>query len=330
MNKPSIGLQKKSTIYNFGTYLQRQGMQLRRSNLHTLQVNMGKKRNQVCRHCHVDAGPNRVEIMKLKTIERILQLLKNSDSVKTLDITGGAPELNPHFRFLAAETKKMGIQVIDRCNLTILLEPGQENTSEFLAEHHIEIIASLPCYIDSNVDLQRGTDVFNNSIRALKLLNSLGYGSDSKLVLNLVYNPMGPTLPPSQLLLESDYKKELKTRFGIDFNRLFTITNIPVQRFARQLRSGEQLTDYMNLLLQSFNANTISGLMCRNQLSVDWKGNLFDCDFNQAEEISVPGEQTTIWDMNSVEDFNTQLIATSSHCFGCSAGSGSSCGGSLD
>lgn len=330
LNKTLISPLEKRVIYNFETYLQQRGVQLKRSNLHTLQVNIGKKCNQACRHCHVDAGPKRTEMMELKTIERVLWLLKNSDNIKTLDLTGGAPELNPHFRYLAAEARKLDKQVIDRCNLTILFEAGQESTAEFLAQNHIEVIASLPCYIESNVDKQRGHGVFNKSIRALRILNDLGYGkNDSKLVLNLVYNPIGPVLPPSQLSLEKDYKKELKERFNIIFNHLFTITNMPIKKFAKQLWSNGQFEDYMSLLLQSFNADTINGLMCRNQLSVDWKGNFYDCDFNQVDDIPVPGEQRTLWDIDSLENYKTKQTATTFHCFGCTAGSGSSCGGSL-
>ena len=321
---------RKSALCSFETYLQQQGMQLNRSNLHTLQVNIGKKCNQACQHCHVEAGPRRTEMMELKTVVRIIKLLENSASIETLDITGGAPELNPHFKYLASQARKLNKRVIDRCNLTVLFEVGQENTAEFLAQHQVEIVASLPCYTDGNVDQQRGNGTYNKSIQALKNLNDLGYGKkNSNLILNLVYNPLGPFLPPSQVSLEKDYKRELKERFNIVFNQLFTITNMPIKRFAEKLHSEDQFEDYINLLLQSFNANTITGLMCRNQLSVDWNGNFYDCDFNQVKDIPVPGAQKTLWDIDSFEDYKTNQIATTSHCFGCTAGVGSSCGGSL-
>ena len=314
---------------SFEATLARHGLApLRRDRVSTLQVNVGKLCNQACHHCHVDAGPKRTEIMTRSTAERVIQLLTASADVETVDITGGAPELNPSFRYLVEGACQLGKRVIDRCNLTVLFQPEMERLPEFLAEHRIELTCSLPCYTASNVDRQRGKGVFDKSIEALLLLNRLGYGkTGSELVLNLVYNPVGAFLPPPQAKLEADYKRELGRAFGIEFNRLFTITNMPIKRFAADLeRSGKQ-HEYMGLLVNHFNPATVEGLMCRSLVSVGWEGTLYDCDFNQMLEIPVPRSRRTIFDVESIEELSGVPIATASHCFGCTAGAGSSCGG---
>lgn len=302
---------------------------LRRFDVTTLQVNVGKLCNQACHHCHVEAGPKRTEIMSGEVADRILNLLMSSPSIEVVDITGGAPELNPNFSRLVLLSRAIGRRVIDRCNLTVFSEPGQEDLPEFLAANHVEITASLPCYTAENVDQQRGKGVFDKSIRALKRLNSLGYGvPDSELRLNLVYNPLGAFLPPAEENLEHDYKKQLREHFGIEFNRLFTITNMPIKRFAEFLNRNGQMTEYLSLLVNHFNPATVSHLMCRSLVSVGWDGKLYDCDFNQMLEMETP-EQKTIWDIESFSALANCKIATAGHCFGCAAGAGSSCGGSL-
>ncbi len=294
-----------------------------------LQINVGKLCNQACHHCHVEAGPKRMEIMPVHVADQLLKLLAASPNIKTVDITGGAPELNRNFRRFVAESRQMGKRVIDRCNLTVLFEPGHEDLAEFLASHSVEVVASLPCYTAENVDKQRGRGVFDKSIRALQLLNHLGYGdADSGLTLNLVYNPLGAFLPPPQAMLEADYKKQLREHFGIEFNRLFTITNMPIKRFAEQLVRQAQWQSYMSLLVNHFNPETVGGLMCRSLVSVSWDGLLYDCDFNQMLGLGMPGLQS-IWDINSFAGLAGRAIATAGHCFGCTAGAGSSCGGSL-
>ncbi len=316
--------------FNFNKHLQRHGLSLNRNNLLTLQINVGKKCNQACHHCHVDASPKRSEQMTKQTVERILTLIEKSSSVQTVDITGGAPELNPNFRYLVEEAKRLKCHVMDRCNLTILLEEGQETLAEFLADNEVEIIASLPCYSSENVDAQRGRGVFNKSIAALRILNRLGYGkSRDRLLLNLVYNPIGNSLPPPQAALEVDYKEQLKSKFDIEFNNLFTITNMPISRFADQLNRSSQLDAYMNLLIEAFNPSTLENLMCRSLISIGWQGQLYDCDFNQMLEMKVPGTQTTIWNIDSMDHYKEKFIATGAHCFGCMAGAGSSCSGVL-
>jgi radical SAM/Cys-rich protein len=315
---------------DFRAVLRRHGIPgLKRRELTTLQINVGKLCNQACHHCHVEAGPKRTEIMPAEVAERVLALLAATPSVQTVDITGGAPELNPNFRKLVAESRRMGKQVIDRCNLTVLFEPEEEGLLEFLAANNVEITASLPCYTESNVDKQRGKGVFEKSVRALRLLNSAGYGQPgAALVLNLVYNPLGASLPPPQEKLEADYKRQLRENFGIEFNRLFTITNMPIKRFADMLlREGRQET-YMGLLANHFNPATVEHLMCRDLVSVGWDGKLYDCDFNQMLDVETPGRKT-IWQIESFAELAARDIATGSHCFGCTAGAGSSCGGSL-
>ena len=267
--------------------------------------------------------------MTESTAERVLHLLDQSHAVHTLDITGGAPELNPNFRTLVETGRRLGIRIIDRCNLTILLEPGFEDLAGFLADNKVEVIASLPCYTRENVDQQRGHGVFSKSIEALHLLNRLGYGRDTpELVLNLVYNPLGASLPPPQIALQADFKHHLRNDFGIEFNNLFTITNMPIRRFSDQLiRIGKQ-ADYDKLLVDHFNRETVEHLMCRSQINIGWDGKLYDCDFNQMLELPVSGA-FTIWNIETFDELASGTIVTGQHCFGCTAGSGSSCGGTL-
>jgi len=302
---------------------------LRRFEVTTLQINVGKLCNQACHHCHVEAGPKRTEIMRVEVADRVLNLLTASPSIQVVDITGGAPELNANFKRLVMQSRDLGRQVIDRCNLAVFFEPGYENLVEFLAANRVEVTASLPCYTAENVDKQRGKGVFDKSIRALQRLNSLGYGrSGSGLLLNLVYNPLGASLPPAQEKLEADYKRQLQERFGIEFNRLFTITNMPIKRFSEFLIRNGQLESYMSLLVNHFNPATVNQLMCRSLVSVAWDGTLYDCDFNQMLDIETPGRKT-IWDIDSFSALGNCQIATGGHCFGCTAGAGSSCGGRL-
>lgn len=302
---------------------------LERTHIQTVQVNVGKVCNQACHHCHVDAGPKRTESMAEATADRILDLLTVSPAVDTVDITGGAPELNRNFRRLVQVSREMDLRVIDRCNLTVLLEPDFEYLADFLARNNVEVVASLPCYTRDNVDRQRGRGVFSKSIDALKLLNRLGYGrKTSGLVLHLVYNPVGPSLPPPQAALEADYKHHLHADFGIEFNSLFTITNMPIQRFSDQLIRIGKREEYDHLLVDHFNQETVEHLMCRSQISVGWDGKLYDCDFNQMLDLHVSGA-STIWDIGSFDDVAPRTIMTGQHCFGCTAGSGSSCSGAL-
>ena len=303
--------------------------ELRRREVTTLQINVGKLCNQACHHCHVEAGPKRTEIMPAGVADRILALLAATPSIQTVDITGGAPELNENFRRLVSESRRMQKQVIDRCNLTVLFEPGLETLAEFLAANNVEITASLPCYTESNVDQQRGKGAFEKSIRALRLLNEIGYGQPgSSLALNLVYNPLGASLPPPQEKLEADYKSHLRESFGIEFNRLFTITNMPIKRFADMLVREGKHESYMGLLANHFNPATVDHVMCRDLVSIGWDGKIYDCDFNQMLDLETPGGKN-IWEIDSFSDLANSGIATDSHCFGCTAGAGSSCGGSL-
>jgi radical SAM/Cys-rich protein len=300
--------------------------------IETLQVNVGKRCNQTCRHCHVDAGPDRRESMSLDTIESCLDVL-NRGNIPTLDITGGAPEMNPHFRHLVRSASELSCHVIDRCNLTILVAPGFETLPEFLAQHRVEIVASLPCYLEANVDRQRGDRVFQRSLEALRRLNALGYGwPDSPLSLHLVFNPTGPTLPPDQRQLEADYRQQLRDRYGIEFTQLYTITNMPISRFLDDLVQSGRYEEYMDLLVNAFNPNTMAGLMCRSLLSVDWRGNLYDCDFNQMLELplaaAMPRHISELSD-ELLSKVARRRITTGRHCFGCTAGAGSSCQGSL-
>lgn len=317
-------------IPSFHTQLIQYGLVVTRTPLEILQINVGKLCNQSCHHCHVEAGPKRMEIMAKKTMDRLLELLDRTPTIHTVDLTGGAPELNPHFRHLVSEIHKRKKNIIDRCNLTVLFETGQENTADFLREYRVNIIASLPCYSKNNVEAQRGGGVFDKSIRALQLLNALGYGKEnSGLELNLVYNPLGAFLPPSQDKLELSYKKELRELFGIEFNHLFSIANMPIKRFLDQLVRENKYEEYMTLLVNSFNAYAASNVMCRNLISIGWGGRIYDCDFNQMLEISTGGRNQTIWDIESFDQINNRPIAFGDHCYGCTAGAGSSCGGKL-
>jgi radical SAM/Cys-rich protein len=319
-----------TAIPAFGRTVEQSGVAaaLRKGQISTVQINVGKVCNQACQHCHVEAGPRRTESMSLATAERVLALLASSPSVNTVDITGGAPELNPNFRQLVEESRSQGLHVIDRCNLTILLEPGFKDLPIFLARNQVEVIASLPCYTRENVDAQRGRGVFDKSIEALQLLNRVRYGLDPELVLNLVYNPLGAFLPPPQQALEADYKRRLQEDFGIHFNRLFTITNMPIRRFADFLQRSGQQESYLKLLFERFNPMTVERLMCRSLVSIGWDGQIYDCDFNQMLEMPA-ANRMTIWDIKSFDATAFQPIATAHHCFGCTAGAGSSCGGTL-
>lgn len=310
--------------------LRAHGLSLPRTRLEILQVNVGKLCDLACEHCHVGAGPKRTEIMQGGTVARILELLDDAPGVHTVDLTGGAPELNPHFRTLVRGARNLGKKVIDRCNLTVLFRPGQEDTAEFLAEQGVNVVASLPCYTQDRVEQQRGLHVFEPSIKALQKLNGLGYGQPvSGLELDLVYNPLGPSLPPPQARLEEDYRRELGTHFGIVFNHLFTITNMPIKRFLHLLDREGRTRQYMQTLLDAFNPQAALGVMCRNLLSVSWDGQLYDCDFNQALELPLGGRRRTLWDIANLAEVERGPIAFADHCFGCTAGAGSSCGGAL-
>jgi radical SAM/Cys-rich protein len=308
-------------------------LSLRRGRPEILQVNVGKLCNLTCMHCHVNAGPKRKEIMTRETVDRITDWLAKTD-IPTVDLTGGAPEMIPDFRYFIERVKELqpSRHIIDRCNLTILFERGYEDLSEFLAINHVEIIASMPCYSPENVNAQRGEGVFEGSIAALRLLNSLGYGMNPELPLHLVYNPVGAFLPSSQAKLEADYKRELAAHFGIVFNKLYTITNLPIGRFASYLRHNNKLGDYMRMLIDAFNPATIDGLMCRNTISVGWRGEVYDCDFNQQLGMQWFGNPDMsalfLWDIDP-ESLEDREIMTGDHCFGCTAGAGSSCGGAI-
>ncbi len=306
---------------------------LQRDTLETLQVNLGYRCNQSCLHCHVNAGPKRKEMMDEATISLVLQVLATR-RLATLDLTGGAPELHEGFRKLVIQATSLGVKVIDRCNLSILFEPGQEDLAEFLAQHRVEIVASLPCYTADNVDQQRGKGAFDKSITALQMLNGLGYGREgSGLSLKLVYNPQGPFLPPAQERLEADYKRELRNHFDIEFNHLLALTNMPIKRFGSYLISKGQFVKYMELLKANFSKSNLENVMCRRLLSVDWQGYLYDCDFNQQLGLRMPGftmldGRPHLRDLLH-DDPAGQAILVADHCYGCTAGQGSSCGGAL-
>ena len=310
---------------------------LKRQRLTTLQVNLGYKCNQSCVHCHVNAGPTRTEMMNEENLSLVGQVLK-ARGIETLDLTGGAPELHQDFRRMVNEARLLGVRVIDRCNLTILFEPGQEDLAQFLALQGVEVVASLPCYSLANVDKQRGEGVFVKSIAALQKLNALGYGREgSGLTLNLVYNPQGASLPPAQAPLQAAYKRELFEHFGIVFNELFTLANMPIQRFGSMLISKGQFNDYMRLLQENFAAANLANVMCRSLVSVDWQGFLYDCDFNQQLGLALPGatpsermrqERPHLRDLLHL-DPQGRPIRVAAHCYGCTAGQGSSCGGAL-
>lgn len=316
----------------FSDRVRREGGPLVRHSLTDLQLNLGKLCNQTCTHCHVDAGPTRKrENMEAATAARIVELGIACESLATIDLTGGAPELNASFRQLVTTFRQRGLRVIDRCNLTILSEPGFEWLGEFLAANRVEVVASLPCYLQDNVDGQRGSGVFGRSIAGLQELNSLGYArDDSGLRLDLVFNPTGPSLPPDQAALEADYKRELSDRYQIQFNRLLAITNLPIKRYANFLMKRGKLADYMHLLAENYNPIASRHVMCRSLVSVGWDGSIYDCDFNQMLELPISGDpQKNIWTIDSFDEFVNKPITVADHCYGCTAGAGSSCGGAV-
>ena len=304
---------------------------LRRGRIDTLQVNLGYKCNQSCLHCHVDAGPKRTESMDADTVALVLEVLRVR-GIRSLDLTGGAPELNPHFGPLVSAARRLGVRVIDRCNLTILSEPGQQGLAAFLAAEGVEVVASLPCYSVANVDRQRGAGVFERSIAGLQSLNALGYGKEGTgLVLNLVYNPQGAVLPPPQAALQADYKRELAAHFGVVFNELYVLTNMPIQRFGSTLVSKGGFQGYMQLLKAAYQPHNLDTVMCRKLVSVDWRGTLHDCDFNQMLGLPArvgPGLRPHLRDLLQ-HDGAGEAIRVADHCYGCTAGQGSSCGGAL-
>jgi radical SAM/Cys-rich protein len=295
-----------------------------------LQVNMGRYCNLACIHCHVESGPTRTEMMSRETVDAVLRFLASS-SISALDITGGAPELNPNFDYLVESAVGLGRHVMDRCNLTVILEPGKDYLPEFFKRHGVELICSLPCYSEENVDRQRGKGTFELSIRALQMLNAIGYGRDDNLVLNLVYNPVGPHLPPAQEKLERDYKDILNEQFGLVFNQLFCLTNMPITRYATHLKLRGEYDSYMNLLESSFNRSTLEQVMCRNLISIGWEGLVYDCDFNQMLDLPIrdrAGKPLHISSL-SIEQVRNHAIIVGDHCYACTAGAGSSCGGTL-
>ncbi len=323
-------LEQPSSTPPFETQLHRVGLYpLRATGISVFQINVGKLCNQTCRHCHVDAGPDRSETMSLETAEECIRALAKTD-IPTVDITGGAPELNPHFRWLVEQARGLGRHVMDRCNLSVLLIPSQADLGKFLARHRVEIIASLPSYRASQTDAQRGDGIFQKSIEALRLLNRFGYGRlDSGLTLNLVYNPVGAFLSPKQEAIEAQFKKELRTQYGIEFNRLYTITNMPISRFLEFLIESGNYDQYMTRLVNAFNPAAATGVMCRYTLSVGWDGKLYDCDFNQMLDLPVDhGAPSHIRDFEPTQ-LHHRRIVTRNHCYGCTAGSGSSCGGTV-
>lgn len=322
------GLPSRSTA-DFDEKLAAHGMELRANTVDTLQVNVGKLCNQACKHCHVDASPARTEIMTRETAEQVIAALRKF-RIPTLDITGGAPELNPSFRYLVTEAWARGAHVIVRHNLTVMFEPGQDDLPEFFRKNEVEVVSSLPYFLEQQTDAQRGRGVFEKSIEALHRLNAAGYGLEgSSLILNLVYNPVGAFLPPPQSSIENDFKRELWSRYAISFNHLHTITNMPIKRFLEYLRRSGNEERYMRKLVGAFNPGTVEGLMCRSLVSVDWTGRLYDCDFNQMLELCIAPElPQTILDFDPAK-LAHRHISTGAHCFGCTAGAGSSCGGSL-
>ncbi|HEY5217790.1 MAG TPA: arsenosugar biosynthesis radical SAM (seleno)protein ArsS [Pseudolabrys sp.] len=303
---------------------------IRRAKLETLQVNVGYRCNQSCFHCHVNAGPTRPEAMTAEVADTVLAFVERR-RIKTLDITGGAPELNAQFRRLVRGARALGAKVMDRCNLTILEQPAQEDLAEFLAASQVEVVASMPCYLQDNVERQRGKGVFAGSIRGLQKLNALGYGRDPALVLNLVYNPQGPSLPPTQAALEADYKRVLGESYGIVFNKLFVLANMPIQRFGSTLVSKGEFDGYLGLLQDAHLDANLDGVMCRNLISVDWQGTVYDCDFNQMLGLPLrrgADKRVHLSDLLD-DDIDGNPIRVAGHCYGCTAGQGSSCGGAL-
>lgn len=299
----------------------------KRKKVDILQINIGKVCNQACTHCHVESSPTRTENMEEFTVDRILKVLENSPSIHTVDITGGAPEMNPYFKKLVSQARALDKKVIDRCNLTILFEKGYEDIPQFLFDNQVQVVASLPCYSKENVENQRGRGVFNKSIEGLKILNNLGYGIKESHRLDLVYNPSGPFLPPDQKKLEESYKRELKELFNLSFNNLYTITNMPIKRFLYDLEKSKKLDEYMKLLYENFNQKASEDIMCRNLVSISFDGDIFDCDFNQMLEL--PIKRKNIWDIESFNELNEKRITFENHCYACTAGAGSSCSGSL-
>ena len=303
---------------------------IRRGKLDTLQINVGYRCNQSCFHCHVNAGPNRTEEMSTEVAGVVLDFIARRP-IATLDITGGAPELNANFRRLVTGARRRGVKVMDRCNLTILEQPGQEDLGEFLAANQVEVVASMPCYLQDNVERQRGKGVFDGSIRGLKKLNALGFGRDPALALNLVYNPQGPALPPPQAALEADYKRVLGDSYGIVFNKLFVLANMPIQRFGTMLINRGEFDGYLQLLQDAHLDANLDGVMCRNLISVDWRGFAYDCDFNQMLDLPLTRGQRTRLHLSDLidDDLEANPIRVAGHCYGCTAGQGSSCGGAL-
>ncbi len=323
-------LQPKLSHKPFEDSLAESGLSpLRSIGIEVLQVNVGKLCNMTCVHCHVDAGPDRREMMTRETAEACIAALAQTD-IPVLDLTGGAPEMNPNFRWMVQETHRLGRHVVDRSNLTILLATGYTDLPEFLAAHRAEIVASLPCYLQENVDSQRGNNAFKRSIEALRRLNALGYGRpESGLQLTLVYNPVGPSLPPTQQELEKEYRRELASRYGIQFSRLFTITNMPIGRYLNHLLKTSQYDAYMETLIAAYNPTAAAGVMCHTTLSVDWEGRLYDCDFNQMLDVPVRhGLPQNIRDFDP-KRLAERLILTGQHCYGCTAGAGSGCRGAI-
>lgn len=313
----------------FASKLSEHNIDLKRTGVETLQINLGKLCNQACHHCHVEAGPLRTEIMQEATIDRLIELMKKTPSLKTIDLTGGAPEMNPHFKKLVTAARTLGLEVIDRCNLTIFFEENFQEIPQFLKEQRVHVVASLPCYTKDNVDKQRGRGVFDKSIQGLKKLNDLGFGIEGTgLILDLVYNPGGAFLPGDQLKLEADYKRELKQFFNLDFNHLYTITNMPIKRFLDDLHRQGKFESYMTLLVNNFNLKAVNTVMCKELISIGWDGKVYDCDFNQMLEMPAPSRKT-IWDVQNLDQFSDHPIALADHCYGCTAGAGSSCGGAL-
>ena len=314
---------------DFAEKLAAHGMELRAAAVGTLQVNVGKLCNQACKHCHVDASPARTEVMTRETVEQVITALRHF-RIPTLDITGGAPELNPSFRYLVTEARSLGTHVCARHNLTVMFEPGQDDLPEFFRAHGVEVVSSLPYFLEQQTDAQRGRGVFEKSVEALRRLNAAGYGiQGTDLTLNLVYNPTGAFLPPPQASIEQDFRRELQKRYGVTFNRLYTITNMPIRRFLDYLRRSGNEERYMRRLVDAFNHATVEGLMCRTLVSVDWTGRLYDCDFNQMLELPVaPGLPQSIADFDPAK-FYARRVMTGAHCFGCTAGAGSSCGGAV-
>jgi radical SAM/Cys-rich protein len=317
-----------------GSFAQRihlNGKDFNRHGIDVLQVNMGKYCNLACIHCHVESGPNRTELMSRETVDAVLGFLGRTN-IPTVDITGGAPELNPTFDYLVESSVGLGRHVMDRCNLTVIFEPGKDYLPEFFKRHRVELVCSLPCYSEENVDRQRGKGTFELSIRALQIFNELGYGqSESGLVLNLVYNPVGPHLPPPQDQLEQDYKRILKEKFGIIFNRLYCLSNMPITRYATHLKLLGEYEQYRELLERSFNPSTLDQVMCRNLVSIGWEGTIYDCDFNQMLDLPIrdaEGKALNI-SMLSVDQVQHLPVTVGDHCYACTAGSGSSCGGAL-